>query len=341
MTDQPSRALPTIIAIGASAGGVDAIRWLIAQLPQDLPASVFVVLHIGAHKSELPWLLNRAGSLPASHPIDREPILPGHVYVAPPDHHMTIEPGIIRLTKGPRENWARPALDPLFRSAARTYGEAVIGVILTGGLNDGTAGLIEVEQCGGVTVVQDPLDAANPSMPRSALAHVDVDHCAPLSEMPRLLVDLAAARRVRSDGAPHEMSDSLRDDEALPEEDMDAQFTQHHPIAVTCPDCGGALRATQTGSLTQYTCHIGHVYTAEVMMAAQFLALERAIEVAMRSLGERAELCRQMSEKANGEGSVWTAAMREALEQVAPLRTLAEREWIHPEPNGVVRLSDP
>lgn len=344
MNDQPLPAVPTIIAIGASAGGVEAIRALVAQLPEDLAAAVFVVLHIGAHKSELPWLLNRAGPLPASHPADGEPILAGRVYVAPPDHHMTVDLGIVHLTKGPRENWARPAIDPLLRSAAAAYRSAVVGVILTGGLNDGTAGLIEVKQHGGIAIVQDPMDAANPSMPRSALAHVDVDHCVPLAEMPRLLVGIARARAepARID---KEMSVTLETGANDPGKDMDAQFTQQHPVAVTCPDCGGALRETETGSLAQYTCHIGHVYTADVMLAAQFVALERAIEAAMRALGERAELCRQMAERADGQkgdgGESWTAAMHEALEQVTPLRTLVVREWIHPDSEGVPRLSDP
>jgi two-component system chemotaxis response regulator CheB len=344
MSDQPSRAVLTIIAIGASAGGVDAIRTIVSQLPANLDAAVFVVLHIGAHKSELPWLLNRAGHLPTSHPKDGEPIEPGHIYVAPPDHHMTIDPGVIHLTKGPRENWARPAIDPLFRSAARAYGPAVIGVILTGGLNDGTAGLIEVKQHDGIAIVQDPQEAADPSMPRSALAHVDVDHCVPLAKVSPLLVRIAGAR-ARSARIIKEMSANLEAAEDRPGQDMEAQFTQHHPVAVTCPDCGGALRETETGSLAQYTCHIGHVYTAEVMLTAQFAALERAIEAAMRALGERAELCRQMAEKSDGQSSGdgsanWTAAMHEALDQVGPLRGVVEREWIHPVSKGVPRLSD-
>lgn len=345
MSDQASPAVPTIIAIGASAGGVEAIRALVAALPEDLPAAVFIVLHIGAFKSELPWLLNRVGPLPASHPEDGEPIRAGHVYVAPPDHHMTVDRGVIHLTKGPRENWARPAIDPLFRSAAQAYGPAVVGVVLTGGLNDGTAGLIEIKQHGGTAIVQDPLDASNPSMPRSALAHVDVDRCVSLAEIPSLLVRIAR-ERATSARIVETMSASLEKAEERPEQDMDAHFTQHHPVAVTCPDCGGALRETHTGSLCQYTCHIGHVYSAEVMMAAQFVTLEQAIETAMRMLGERAELCRQMAERADGgagggTAESWTAAMHEALGQAAPLRTLLVRDWIHPDPEGVPRLSDP
>ena len=248
-----------IIVIGASEGGVSALQALFAALPEALPAAVFVVLHIGAHDSDLAMILDRSGPLPAAHPNDGDPIHPGRVYVAPPDRHMIVADGAVRLTKGPRENFARPSIDPLFRSAAESYGPAAIGVILTGGLNDGTAGLYEIARRGGVTIVQDPSDAANPSMPRSALSHVAVDHCEPLAMLPRLLGRIVV-EWVASTPTPSENLES----------DMTAEFTLDQPIAVTCPDCGGALRQTQLGTLTQFRCHIGHVYTAEAMLAGQF-----------------------------------------------------------------------
>ncbi len=187
---------PGIVVIGASAGGVEAIGSLAAALPADFAAAVMVVLHIGAHKSVLPWLLNQRGPLPACHPRDGDPIRPGHIYVAPSDHHLLVEPGRVRLTRGPRENWARPAVDPLFRSAARAYGLGVVGVILTGGLNDGTAGLFEIKRHGGLAVVQDPDEAASPGMPRSALKHVVVDHRLPLAAIPALLARLIVGGRL-------------------------------------------------------------------------------------------------------------------------------------------------
>lgn len=326
----PMKTAPAIVVVGASAGGVDALLKLVAALPTDLPAAVFIVLHVGSHKSELPGLLNRLGGLPAKHAKDGDPIAPGQIYVAPPDHHMVIEPGRISLTKGPRENWARPAIDPLFRSAADRYGPDVIAVILTGSLNDGTAGLYHVALAGGVTVVQDPADATNPGMPESALAHVDVDHCLPLAGIGPLLVALTGAQSA----APALRANTLHE-QPQEDEEMAAEFTQNLPVAVTCPDCGGALRRRELGSLTQFACHIGHIYTAEVMMAAQFIALERFIESAMRSLGERAELCRQMGQKSsadnlNAQMSTWEAAMQEAHDQAEPLRELLTREWIHP-----------
>ena len=318
-----------IIAIGASAGGVDALRGVMAKLPADLDAAVFVTLHIGTHRSDLPWLLSRAGPLSATHPVDGEAIRAGHVYVAPPDHHMLVEAGFIKLTKGPRENWARPAIDPMLRSAARAYGPNVIGVILTGGLNDGTAGMYEVKARHGTTMVQDPAEATAPTMPQSVIDNVAVDHIVKLDQMAALLVRLVEEQQsLRPDEAP-----STGDSQ---EKGMTAEFTLNRPVAVTCPDCGGALRRSELGTLTQYSCHIGHVYTAEVMMSVQFLTMERALETAMRSLGERAELCREMSAKlsANPDGAVarsqWDAARDEALDQTEPLRALLTRPWLHP-----------
>lgn len=330
-----------MIVIGASAGGVEALRTMVAALPADLSAALFIVLHVGSHRSELPWLLDRLGGLPARHPDDGDIIEAGHIYIAPPDHHMLIEPGRISLTKGPRENWARPAIDPLFRSAASVYGTNVIGVILTGALNDGTAGLYEIAQAGGVTIVQDPNDAINPSMPRSALAHVAVDHCLPLAGIAALLTGLVETNSAKVDLPA---VDATRTQAT--EEEMAAEFTQNAPVAVTCPDCGGALRRKELGSLTQFACHIGHVYTAEVMMAAQFLTLERLIESAMRSLGERAELCRQMAEKSRPDDRAyvetsWGAAMREAHDRTEPLRDMLTREWIHPDGIGVIENTNP
>jgi two-component system chemotaxis response regulator CheB len=327
-----------MVVIGASAGGVDAIRSLASALPADFAAAVCVVLHIGAHKSELPWLLNQLGPLRASHPKDGDPIRPGEIQIAPPDHHLIIERGHVRLTRGPRENWARPAIDPLFRSAAQVYGPGVIGVVLTGGLNDGTAGLIEVQQHGGTTVVQHPDDAASPSMPSSALRHVKVNHCLPLQEIPALLAGLVGTKNLSpQDTDAAAPAPQIRSGETM------SEYTLDIPVAVTCPDCGGALRRAKLGSLTQFHCHIGHVYTAEVLIAAQFSALQWSIGAAMRALSERGELCRQMADKAEaasdmGPAAPWTAAMQEAKARAGALRDLLEGKWIHP---GEIDLPPP
>jgi two-component system, chemotaxis family, protein-glutamate methylesterase/glutaminase len=198
-----------IIVIGASAGGVEALKTLASGLPHDIPAAVLMVQHIGEYPSRLPELLAHAGPLPARHANQGELVRPGRIFVAPPDHHLMLLDGALRLTRGPRENWARPAIDPLFRSAADIYGRRVIGVVLTGALNDGTAGLHAVRANGGTAIVQHPGDATCPDMPASALLHAGADYCVPLCEMPRLLYDVAGnianqALRLRAGGQSDE-----------------------------------------------------------------------------------------------------------------------------------------
>ncbi len=315
-----------LIVIGASEGGVSALRALAAAFPPDLPAAVLVVLHVGAHNSTLAAILSHAGPLLALNPKNGEEIIPGRIYVAPPDHHMIVGDGLIRLTKGPRENFARPSIDPLFRSAAEAYGPSVIGVILTGGLNDGTAGLYEIKRRGGIVIVQDPNEAANPSMPLSALRHVAVDHCAPLAMLPRLI------EQVVNDISPNHTPQTSSEGR---ENEMTAEYTQDRPVAITCPDCGGALRQSQVGSLKQFRCHIGHVYTAEVMVHGQFIAMEQSLEAALRSLNERAELCRQMADQADPDhasAAQWLLAVEEARDQAKSLQGLLDHVWMRPEP---------
>ena len=180
-----------VIVIGASLGGVEALQRLASGLRRDVQASFLVVQHTGRVASELPQLLSRSGPLSAVHAGQGQSIRPGWIYVAPPDHHLVIQAGRTRLTRGPRENWARPAIDPLFRSAARSHGRSVIGVILTGMLNDGSAGLRAVRAAGGIAVVQDPADAFCPDMPWSALRHAGADYRVPLAKIPELLGELA------------------------------------------------------------------------------------------------------------------------------------------------------
>jgi len=312
--------MQSIVVIGASAGGVETLRQVVSTLPAHLPCAVLITLHIGANKSELPGLLSRAGALPASHPSHGERIQPGKIYIAPPDHHMLVEQGRIALTRGPRENRARPAIDPLFRSAAIAHGAGAIGVILTGGLNDGTAGLFEIKAMGGRTVVQTPEDAINAEMPQSALDHVQVDHVRPASEIGRLLGDLVGDETY---GAAASVVSQQ-------EIDVSTEYTSERPVALTCPDCGGALQQRQSGPLTRFVCHIGHGYTLEVMLAAQFVAMEQFLEQALRSLNERTELCRLMSLRREPTQSLWTSAKEEAMTQAKILRRLLEREWLRP-----------
>jgi two-component system chemotaxis response regulator CheB len=188
--DTPLAYFATIV-IGASTGGVEALRTLVSGLPRDIPAAICVVQHIGHNSSMLPELLAQVGTLPVAHARQGEVLRPGKIYVAPPDHHLLLMDGFTRLTRGPRENWARPAIDPLFRSAADIYGPRVVGVVLTGGLNDGTAGLHAVREAGGIAVVQHPADAACADMPASALRHAGANYCVPLRDIPQLLYEIA------------------------------------------------------------------------------------------------------------------------------------------------------
>ena len=181
------------IVIGASSGGVEALQELVAGLPADIPAALFVVQHVGGYPSRLPQILDRCGTLTARHAKHLETIEPGHIYVAPPDHHLTVEKGRCCLSRGPRVNWARPAIAPLFRSAADNFDGTTIGVVLTGALNDGSAGLLAVRSAGGKAVVQDPKDASFAEMPASALRYAGADHCVPIKEIPPLLVKLSRA----------------------------------------------------------------------------------------------------------------------------------------------------
>ncbi|QDC37665.1 chemotaxis protein CheB [Sphingobium fuliginis ATCC 27551] len=177
-----------IIVVGASTGGVDALVRLVAQLPAGMDAAMLIVLHVGTGVSRLADILNRAGKLPAGQPADGEEILAGHIYVAPPDLHMTLEGGRVRLAHGDKENFSRPAIDPLFRSSAAAYGPRVVGIVLTGKLQDGSAGLLAIKQGGGIAIVQDPAEAVAPSMPQRAIACAPVDHVCPLAEMSALLL---------------------------------------------------------------------------------------------------------------------------------------------------------
>lgn len=319
-----------LIVIGASEGGVGALQAIARALPEDLPAAVLVVMHIGARNSSLAAILSQAGPLQAIMPNDREAISTGRIYVAPPDHHMIVEKGVIRLTKGPRENFARPSIDPLFRSAAEIYGPSVIGVILTGGLNDGTAGLYEIKRRGGITFVQDPNEATNPGMPLSALHHVAIDHCARLAVLPALIQQ--ALEEVSTHTTPQTPSEGR-------ENEMTAEYTHDRPVAITCPDCGGGLRQSQLGTLRQFRCHIGHVYTAEVMLHGQFIAMEQTLEAALRAMNERAELCRQMAEQAgpdHASAAQWQLAVEEARDQSRSLQGVLDHVWMRPAPPAPV-----
>jgi two-component system chemotaxis response regulator CheB len=238
-----------IIVVGASVGGVQALSAIARGLPADLHSAIFVVLHLWPHgRSYLPDILQDAGFLPAAHAQEGEPITPGRIYVAPPDHHLMIAPGRVRVSRGPKENRARPAIDPLFRSAGLAYGRRVVGVVLTGRLDDGAAGLWAIKALGGVAIVQDPHEAEAPQMPLSAMRQTRVDYCLPLEAIPDVLTRLASeipAEEKRAE-VPRGLEAETRI--AMEADPLAAGvFELGDPSLLTCPDCHGALLRLKTG----------------------------------------------------------------------------------------------
>ena len=316
--------VPPLIVIGASAGGLDALAAVLEEVSPDIPASILVVIHIGATDAHLPRFFQNRTPLPVRYAIDGEPLSAGLVLLAPPDRHLIVVDGHVHLGHGPKENHTRPAIDPLFRSAAETAGPLVIGVILTGYLTDGTAGLWEVKRRGGVAIVQNPDEAAAPSMPLSALDHVSADYCVGLKDIGRLLNRLAAEavrkapRQAHDHGEPHMI------------------YTTDHPIALTCPDCGGAVRKVTKGTYTQFQCHIGHTYGVPEMAKEQFDVLESTLGQGIRLLNERRELCEDQAREARlanreHEAILWEAAAEESKLRFNELAKMMEGEWQRPE----------
>ncbi|MEC4819425.1 MAG: chemotaxis protein CheB [Scytonema sp. PMC 1069.18] len=318
-----------IIVIGASAGGVEALIYLVKNLPSDLKATVAIVLHIPSHgMSVLPHILQRAGNLPAVHANDREAILPGRIYIAPPDYHLLIKQGYFRLTRGPRENNHRPAIDPLFRSAARVYGQRVIGVILTGVLDDGTAGLQAVKIRKGIAVVQDPEDAMYSGMPRSAIENVDnIDHVLPLSDIPAMLVNLVNTPIAVENNNP--VPRNLEFESDVAEVDMAAINDDNkpgNPSPFACPDCGGTLWDLSQGDVLRFRCRTGHAFSAETLLAKQSDALEDALWIALRALEEKASLSRRMANRMRDRNQSLTAQRFDSDAQDALARASVIRD---------------
>jgi two-component system, chemotaxis family, protein-glutamate methylesterase/glutaminase len=284
-----------IIVIGASAGGVDALKRLATDLPPDTAAAVFVVLHVG-QTSYLPEILDRAGPLRAAKAESGAEFELGRIYVAPPGFHLLLHDDHMLLRRGPRENLARPAIDPLFRSAACSYGARVIGVLLSGSLSDGTAGLRAIKAVGGVTVIQDPQDAAVPDMVRSAHRHVEIDHCVPIAGMGSLLARLATEPagetlpippRVRLEAAVAAQEHStVKNEDRLGERSV-----------FVCPECHGPLWEIEDGDMLRYRCHTGHAFTSDAMLEAQSTEADQILWSLLRAHQQRAEFVRRMADR--------------------------------------------
>ena len=248
----------------------------------------------------MPKILTRVGHMPAAHAADGQAIQPGRIYVAPADRHLLIKRGFIQLTRGPKENGVRPAIDPLFRTAARAYGHHVVGVVLSGGLDDGTAGMVAIKLRGGINIVQDPKEAMFPSMPLSAIENDHVDHILPLDEIAPMLVRLA------NEPLPEEEGDAAMPSELEQEEDRaeggTVDLLTHElkgpPSVFTCPECGGTLWELHAGDLTRFQCHVGHAYSVDSLLTEQLATLEMALWSGLRALEERAELTRRLAGRA-------------------------------------------
>jgi len=297
-----------IIVIGASAGGFDAVEKLAAMFPPDLQAAVFVTVHL-AERSEgvLPELLTRAGPLPAIHPWEDTPIQMGRVYVAPPDHHLILTPTSVHVGHGPRENLQRPCINTMFRSAAAAHGPRVIGALLTGLLDDGAAGLWEIQQQGGATVVQDPEEAPFRSMPDNAIRGLNVQYIVRLAEMGPLLVRLTMGDRTQSNERNVEK----------PTEQLTMQ---------ACPECGGAMTLYKMGHLREYRCHIGHRFGLKTMIAEKSGVVERAISSALSQSEELSELLEQARTALDEESATQIhAEIAQRKKEQETLRALMER----------------
>ena len=297
-----------IVVIGASAGGVEALRSTVASLPVDLPASVFVVLHVPAYGgSVLPAILDRAGPLPAQHAVSGDPIRPGRVLVAPPDQHLVIEDGYATLSRGPRENGHRPAIDVLFRTAARSQGARVIGVVLSGVLDDGTAGAVAIHGRGGGVLVQDPKDALYPAMPLSAIEHVEADHVVPAAKLGSVIGDMCRTDVIGTEPEPTSLMEIEAELAKMDGDAMNEPDRRGVPSGFSCPDCSGTLFEIRDGALVRYRCRVGHAWSPESLLGEQALQLDGALWMALRSLEEKAALSRELRERAAERGNPLTA----------------------------------
>jgi two-component system, chemotaxis family, protein-glutamate methylesterase/glutaminase len=287
-----------IVVIGTSAGGLEALDEVIGQLPAGLPASIFIVQHL-APENTGKALLHRLGRHKAFNcklASNGEAFEKGRIYVAPADYHLLVKKETLLVTKGARENRYRPAVDPLFRSAAVAYGPSVIGVILTGMLDDGTAGLVAIQKCGGVTVVQDPKDAAYPEMPQSALNASKVDHCVPLVGMGQLLEKLIHEAPGKSQPIPPD----IRTEGEIAERvlsDVAQVNGLGSQVPYNCPNCGGVLWEMDNPDLRRYRCHTGHSFTASALLESQSEKIEETLWVSLRMLEERKNLLNNMVQK--------------------------------------------
>lgn len=317
-----------IVVIGASAGGVEALLALVPQFPADFPASVFIVTHIPAeYPSQLPKILSRGSKLPVMHPFDGQKMERGQIYVAPSDYHLLIDGEDIRLSRGPKENHFRPAIDVLFRSAARSHGSRVTGIVLTGVLDDGAAGLFAIKSRGGRAMVQLPSDALFADMPRNAMKAVDVDYCLPISEMGVILESMVNENDGAKEGAvPEGMELEVKialDYDGFAHGVMElGELTSY-----TCPECHGALASIKDGKLIRFRCHTGHAYSLNTLLVDVTKSIDSTLWDALRTIEESELLMSHLAGHLREQGQDGAAETvlqkaREARERAKIVRKL-------------------
>jgi two-component system chemotaxis response regulator CheB len=298
-----------IVVIGGSAGSFDSLKTIVAGLPSDFPASIFVVVHVPAEfPSMLAKLLSQSGPLPATSPADQEKIQRGHIYVARPDHHLIIEDGKVRVQRGPRENRHRPAIDPLFRTAAREYGPRVIGIVLSGLQDDGSAGLYAVKQRGGIAIVQDPADTTWNEMPQHALAYASPHYILRTREIAPNLIQLVTTSETtmpkqnpkrKKNSGQHQKGTTGSTAMEQPDENMQAAHSEEgdgNPSVFACPECHGVLWELKDGDIVRFRCRVGHSFGAESLTGELSLGSEAALWAAVRALEEKGAMQRRMAE---------------------------------------------
>lgn len=285
-----------VFVIGGSAGSIEFLRKLLPQLPPDLQAAIFIVVHLRRSRpSNLATVLNKSSRLPVCSATDQSPIEIGRVYVAPADFHLYLKSDKMRLIRGPLENHTRPAIDVLFRSAAVAYREYVTGVILSGMLDDGTVGLQAIKRCGGMAIVQSPEDASFTSMPKQAIAHNDVDYVVPVSKMGQILYERTQHQPLNTTTVPKEL---LLESQMVERKTGGANKMAEigEMVPQSCPSCGGPLWEISHSQTLRYRCHIGHAFTAQALAETQDTAIEEALWIALRTLEERERLLKRISE---------------------------------------------
>lgn len=309
-----------VAVIGASAGGVEAMSSVVRNMPADLPLAVVVVLHMptGA-RSRLPEILGRAGPLPAAAVRHGQALQAGRIHVAPPDRHVVVSADRLHLLDGPRENGFRPAIDPLFRSAAQSLGPRAIGVILSGTMDDGVTGLAAIQAMGGSVIVQDPADAMCGALPEAALEALEADHVVPASSIGPLLATIASGATRPAHRVPTPLAEQLV---------ADPLSLEASGVDLSCPDCGGALQEVRLGDLRRYRCRVGHVLSPESLLDGQGEALESALWTAVRTLEETATLSRRLADRSRGSGAVAAARRFEARQVDAARRADLVRQAI-------------